>query len=173
MCRREKHQPSRADSMVRKPGQGQMQRRRPTSAARRPPAPSLTPRSGQAVAPHTLGKWRWRNAPCLCSPVSSNRCSRPMRSRPIARQKPGNPKAPTRQQAASASTDSIQGRPAPWEAQLINLLVGQLKSFAFGTKGRKIQLGWVWANLLAKCGQIQLCERASRHQQVQRSLDHC
>jgi hypothetical protein len=82
-----------------------------------------------------------------------------MRSRPIARQKSGNLKAPTRQQAVSAWSDSIQVRPAPWEAQLINLLDGRLKSFAFGTKGRKIQLGHVWANLLAECGQIQLCER--------------
>ncbi len=160
MWGREKHQPSREDSMARKPGQGQTQRKQKASAARRPAAASLKPRAGQAVAPHMLGKWRWRNAPCLCSPASSNRCSRPMRSRPIARQKSGNLKAPTRQQAVSAWSDSIQVRPAPWEAQLINLLDGRLKSFAFGTKGRKIQLGHVWANLLAECGQIQLCERA-------------
>ncbi len=159
MWGREKHQPSREDSMARKPGQGQTQRKQKASAARRPAAASLKPRAGQAVAPHMLGKWRWRNAPCLCSPASSNRCSRPMRSRPIARQKSGNLKAPTRQQAVSAWSDSIQVRPAPWEAQLINLLDGRLKSFAFGTKGRKIQLGHVWANLLAECGQIQLCER--------------
>lgn len=43
--------------------------------------------------------------------------------------------------------------------KLIDLLVGRHKSFAFGTKGRKIQLGHVWANLLAECGQIQLCKR--------------
>lgn len=109
MYLRSRHQPNQEGSTARDAGQHRTTYW-PTAIGVRPPvAPPWLAAQVPAVAPRTLGRWRLRNAPSPCSPAGSNRCSRPKRSLPLARQRSGNRRAPGGRQTACACANDIPG----------------------------------------------------------------